>query len=55
MHDVGTDEEWFEEQLPYPVEGKSAVIATNFRKPLKITEINQMADTPEVRVREGRP
>lgn len=41
-----------------PVEGaERAVLKTSmqWRKPLSIVEINQMAPTPEVRARPGRP
>ena len=48
MRGLGTDEGWIEEPGPT---GR----ALTWRKPLSITEINQMAPTPEVRARPGRP
>jgi len=48
MHGCGTDEAWF-----YDDEG--SFTAAHWRKPLRIDEVNQMADTPEVRERRGRP
>jgi hypothetical protein len=41
-----------------PIEGEElamARITMQWRKPLSIQEIAQMAPTPEVRAREGRP
>lgn len=41
-----------------PVEGEELAmlrVTMQWRKPLSILEINQMADTPEVRARPGRP
>lgn len=39
-----------------PVIEETALIATRqFRKPLSLEEVNQMAPTPEVRARQGRP
>lgn len=46
MRGVGTDEPWYLEQ---------GAISVNWRKPLRLDEIEQMAPTPEVRQREGRP
>ncbi len=54
MRGVGTDEDWIEETMDSGIAGHP-VITTTFRKPLRIDEINQMADTPEVRERKGRP
>lgn len=52
MRGIGTDE-------PYattdPIEGGFVMVAMHWRKPLRIDEINQMAPTPEVRERKGRP
>lgn len=41
-----------------PVEREERVMLKHtmqWRKPLSVSEIGQMADTPEVRAREGRP
>lgn len=55
MRGVGSDEPWY---LENPVEFEDAVgrpmIAGNWRKPLRIDEVNQMAPTLEVRARQGR-
>ena len=48
LRGVGTDEAWIEEPGP-----NGRVIT--WRKPLSLIEINQMAPTPEVRSRPGRP
>lgn len=45
MRGVGTDEPWFQEQV---------MVSVNWRKPLRIGEVNRLALTPEVRRREGR-
>jgi hypothetical protein len=47
MRGLGTDEPL----IPEDIRG----IAHHWRKPLSIPEINQMAPTPEVRERRGRP
>lgn len=49
---IGTDEPLFEEDMTQIV-GPYAV-TVNWRKPLRIEEIAQMAPTPEVRERRGR-
>jgi len=52
MHNTGTDEPWYldaEFLADFP-DARSA----NWRKPLRIDEVNQMAATPEVRERRGR-
>lgn len=46
MHGHGTEEDWIFESRP--------TIAT-WRKPLRLDEVNQMADTREARERPGRP
>jgi hypothetical protein len=41
-----------------PIEGEERAmvrITMQWRKPLSIAEVAQLADTPEVRAREGRP
>lgn len=43
---LGTSEKLIEEREK---------VSIHWRKPLHITEINQMADTPDVRARRGRP
>jgi hypothetical protein len=52
---LGTDEPLFEEQLPAGLSYPKPVVSVNWRKPLRIDEITQMAPTPEVRARPGRP
>lgn len=55
MRGVGTDEPWFlEDPVEFEGETGKAMIAGNWRKPLRVDEIAQMAPTPEVRAREGR-
>jgi hypothetical protein len=54
LHGVGTEEPWFlDEEFLHDFAGKA--VAAHWRKPLRIDEIAQMADTPEVRQRPGRP
>jgi hypothetical protein len=55
MRGVGTDEPWYLEN-PIEFEGETGrpMIAGNWRKPLTIVEVVQMAPTPEVKTREGR-
>jgi hypothetical protein len=53
MRGAGTDEPWFQEDMT-DVLGERAV-SVNYRKPLRLDEVNQMAPTPEVRLRPGRP
>jgi hypothetical protein len=52
MFNTGTDEPWYldKEFLTDFPNARSA----NWRKPLRIDEVNQMAPTPEVRARQGR-
>jgi hypothetical protein len=49
MRGCGTDEPWFREILP-----GQHTISVNWRKPLRMDEVNRMAETAEVRGREGR-
>jgi phage-related protein len=53
MHGCGSMEPWYldEEYLQH----HPTAVSANWRKPLSLTEINQMAQTPEVRQRLGRP
>ena len=48
MFAVGSGEDWIEEILP----GGASV---TWRKPLTLVEVNQMAPTPDVQARAGRP
>lgn len=45
MFGCGTEEPWFQEE---------GSVTVQWRKPLRIDEINQLAATTEVRHREGR-
>lgn len=48
MRGCGTEEPWFrDEEAPL-------VITANWRKPLRLDEVNQLAPTPEVLARRGR-
>jgi hypothetical protein len=49
MRGVGTDEPLIE------AIGEGNVVTAQWRKPLRIDEVNRMAETPEVKQREGRP
>lgn len=49
LYGCGTSEPFIEEERGV------LTITAQWRKPLSIVEINQMAPTPEVRAREGRP
>jgi hypothetical protein len=40
---------------PDDEERAALMVTMQWRKPLSIVEINQMAETPEVRARPGRP
>lgn len=46
MRGVGTDEPWVEELMPHTIQ---------YRRPLRMEEVAQLAQTPEVRERPGRP
>ena len=48
MRGVGTDEALIPDEGP-------TTVSVQWRKPLRIDEVNRMAETPEVRTREGRP
>jgi hypothetical protein len=50
---IGTDEPLYEESM-VDVWGPDAR-TVSWRKPLRIEEVNQMAPTPDVRERKGRP
>jgi len=55
MRGVGTNEPWYlEDPVAFQGETGRVMIAGNWRKPLRIDEVAQMAQTPEVRAREGR-
>lgn len=56
LHGCGTDEDWHLED-PREVEAATGrvLVSAQWRKPLRIDEVNRMADTPEVRARLGRP
>ena len=56
MFGAGTAEAWISEDVA-KVEGETGrtVIAMHWRKPLSVAEVAQMAPTPEVRERRGRP
>ena len=52
----GTDESWFmEDPVEFQAETGKVMIAGNWRKPLRLDEVNQMAPTLEVYARPGRP
>jgi hypothetical protein len=56
MFGCGTDEPWVMED-PVEFQGGTGkvMISAQWRKPLNIAEVAQMAPTPEVRARPGRP
>ena len=54
MFGCGTDEPWFYDAEFYG-ENREMAVAAHWRKPLRIDEVNQMAPTPEVIARRGRP
>lgn len=56
MFHTGTDEPWVTDPAE-EVEAETGrpLVAMHWRKPLSIEEITQMAPTPEVRERKGRP
>jgi hypothetical protein len=54
MFGCGTDEEWFFDAEFYG-DFQAEAVAVHWRKPLRIDEVNQMAPTPEVIARPGRP
>lgn len=52
MCGVGTDEALI---MPEGEEAAILRVTRQWRKPLRIDEVNRMASTPEVRERRGRP
>jgi hypothetical protein len=52
MRGTGTTEDWFRE-FSNPVLGHYA-ISVNYRKPLRVDEVNQMRQTVDVKQRRGR-
>lgn len=52
MRGVGTDEEWLMEEMS--AQWGERAIAVHYRKPLRIDEVAQMAQIPEVIQRPGR-
>ena len=50
---IGTDEPLIEENAQSSL--NRPIVSVNWRKPLRIEEVNQMAQTPEVKQRPGRP
>lgn len=52
FQEIGTDEPLYEEDMRQ-VFGDRA-ITVNWRKPLRIDEVNRLAPTPDVRARPGR-
>jgi hypothetical protein len=52
MRGVGTDEPLI---MPTGEEAATLRVTRQWRRPLRIDEVNRMAPTPEVRAREGRP
>lgn len=54
MHGSGSPEPWFYDAAFYG-EQQGEAVAAHWRKPLSLAEVNQMAPTPEVRARLGRP
>lgn len=54
MFGYGTDEPWFYDDEFYG-DNQAVAVAAHWRKPLRVDEVNQMAPTPEVIARRGRP
>lgn len=55
MRGVGTTEPYFQEDPREQLAATGRVpVCIHWRKPLSITEVAQMADTPDVRARQGR-
>jgi hypothetical protein len=52
MRGVGTDDPWIVEEMSQQL-GMSAV-AVHYRRPLRVDEVAQMGQTPEVKLRPGR-
>jgi hypothetical protein len=56
LHGVGTTEPFVSDDMrEMEAETGRPIVAMHWRKPLSIMEVNQMAPTPEVRARAGRP
>lgn len=55
MRNCGTDEPWFMDDELKAEHPFWDVVTAQWRKPLRIDEVAQMAPTPEVRERQGRP
>lgn len=56
LQGCGTGEPWFLEDIhEYQAETGRTMFAAQWRKPLSLVEVAQMAPTPEVRQRPGRP
>lgn len=53
MRGQGTDEPWFLDE-EFRQEFAASAVAAHWRKPLRIDEVNMLAPTTEVRLREGR-
>jgi hypothetical protein len=53
MHGCGTGEGWYRDEEVLAADPD--MISASWRKPLSLVEINQMAPTPEVGARQGRP
>ena len=54
MFGIGTDEPWFLDD-EFLSSHLLEAVAVHWRKPLRIDEVNQVAPTPEVIERQGRP
>lgn len=54
MHGSGSPEPWFYD-AEFHAEQRGEAVAAHWRKPLSLSEVNQMTPTPEVRARLGRP
>jgi hypothetical protein len=51
---LGTQEPWFLDEEFLGASG-GMVVAAHWRRPLSLSEVAQLAPTPEVRARPGRP
>lgn len=54
MFRTGTDEPWHLDE-DFLAVGGDKVVAAHWRKPLRVDEVNRMAPTSDVRLRQGRP
>ena len=52
MRGVGTDEPWVIEEMTRQL--GNAAVAVHYRRPLRIDEVAQMGQTPDVKDRPGR-